>query len=119
MTILSRLPSIVAQAMVDAGLFADCTLSRESIASDGRGGFSPSTESVYTAKGLILDYSDFVRASSGSIRQEDRRVILLAEGLEVTPRPSDIVTIDGRDWRAIAVSSDPAKATFELQVRPS
>lgn len=116
--ILSRLPAIVSGAL--SSTFDDCTIERETMTADGRGGFEASTEANHDAKGLVLDYSDFARsASGGSIAASDRKVIILGHGLAITPRVGDLVTIGGARWRAISVSRDPAAATYEIQGRPS
>jgi len=45
----------------------------------------------------------------------DRKVLILADTLDVKPERTDSVRIDGETYRVREVSTDPAKAAWVLQ----
>lgn len=82
---------------------------------DGRGGSIP-THVEYPCRALIDDYSDFARGAS-NVPTKDRKALILAGTLDVTPRPGDVLEIGGEGWSLIEVKVDPATALFEAQAR--
>lgn len=110
MTILDTIPSIVSGAM--GGLvFATGSMKRVSARTpDGRGGFDDTTTSV-EVQGLVTNYSDRMRIAGG-IPADQRKVLILAHGLATPPVPEDIITLGGRDWKIIEVTTDPAIAVY-------
>ncbi len=88
------------------------------------GGYDPSTGTVdpgsttiYTARGMVDSFSP-AEIQAGIVKSTDRKVTLLTEGLGITPTPeTDKVTVEGADLTIVSVTSDPARATWTLQVR--
>lgn len=114
MSILDGLPDIINSALSD--VFRDATLTRiTNGASDGRGGYTETT-TTDACKALVTDYTSYQRGSLG-IPTNERKVLVLAATLEsgMAPRPGDRITIQGRAWSVIEVSSDPANATYECR----
>lgn len=114
MTILDSLPGTINSAL--GGMMRDATLTKVSArTSDGRGGFT-NTTTTHTCKALVSDYSAFVRGQLG-IPSNERKVLVLAAS--VTPAavvaPGDKITIQGRTWDVVEVTSDPANATYEAR----
>ena len=115
MGILDDIPGILSAAAGDL-LFTDATLKTVSgRTTDGRGGWTQSTTST-ACKALVTDYSAFMRATAG-IGSDERKVIILGHELGVVPEPEDTVTVEGKDWRIIEVSRDPASATYECRAK--
>lgn len=90
------------------------TLRRPTRAADGQGGFLPSY-SAHAGKGFVEDYSDMARRSG--IPGSDRKIVVLAKSLDLVPLRDDEVTVRGATYKVVEVRSDPALATYELQVR--
>jgi len=76
---------------------------------------TPTTTS-YTCKGIVEEYSDYAKANS-LVNAEDRKVLILATSLAVTPTDQDKVTIGGKTYRVIEAKTDPATAVWELRCR--
>ncbi|NBX02616.1 MAG: hypothetical protein EBR02_00845 [Alphaproteobacteria bacterium] len=77
----------------------------------------PNTE--YNVRGLIEDYSEF-HVSQGLVKAGDRRIILAAGSLSVTPAPGDTILFAGQSFLIIGVHSEYAADTpiiHTLQVR--
>ncbi|MCK6444413.1 hypothetical protein [Elstera cyanobacteriorum] len=75
------------------------------------------TTTTYTAKGMVDSFSP-TELSLGLVQPTDRKVTLLAQGLPITPDPmTDKIAAEGRELTVISVTSDPAKATWELVCR--
>lgn len=51
------------------------------------------------------------------IPAHDRKIIILAASLSVAPAVGHTITAEGRDWQIVALTRDPAKATWEVQGR--
>lgn len=119
--LLSRLPGVVARALNGAGVMEDGEITRPGArVADGRGGFTAGGGVDYPCKLLVADYSDALRSlANGAIGIRDRRAIVIADELSITPTVSDLVSALGETWAVIAVKRDPASATYELQIRPS
>lgn len=119
--LLQSLPGAVAGAL-DALLMGPATLRKPGArTADGRGGFTTGAATDHACRGIVTEYRDAIRAlSGGAIGAHDRKVLLLGASLPagIIPGVGDAVAIGGRDWRVIAVRSDPAGATYTLQVRP-
>lgn len=76
----------------------------------------PPTPQHNACLGVVDDFAAHLRDGS-MIQQTDRKVLILATSLAITPAPGDDCTIRGATGSVIRVSADPALATFELQVR--
>ena len=70
----------------------------------------------YACKGMIDTYSAYHLANS-LVEADDRRILILASSLSVTPTENDTVTIRGSSYSIIDVKTDPAIAVYELQCR--
>lgn len=115
MSILDDLPEAIAEALDD--VFRDGVLKVPGEpTSDGQGGWIPGAPTSYPCKALVDDYSDMRRATAG-IPAHDRKIIILAASLSVAPAVGHTINAEGRDWQIIALSRDPAKATWEVQGR--
>lgn len=115
MSILDELPEVIADALDD--VFRPATLNVPGgRVSDNQGGWTNTEPQYHPCKALVDDYSDFRRASAG-IPANYRKIILLAASLQASVEPAVGLTInaEGRDWQIVAVSRDPAGATWELQ----
>lgn len=117
MSVFDDLPDIIADALGDE--FKAATLSVPGAPySDGQGGFITSAPASHGCKALVADYSQYRRASEG-IPANDRNIIILGATLPdgVIPAPGQSITVESRAWQIIAVTRDPAAATYELQGR--
>lgn len=101
-----------------AGVMYGVTLSRSTEGSydPDTGTVIPGTSENFPAKGMVEDWGAYYLASQ-LVQAGDRKVTILATSLATTPSPNDTVTASGQTWTVVAVSSDPAKATWTLQVR--
>lgn len=116
MSILDSLPSIIGNALGE--VFRDATLTRrDANVSDGRGGFTTST-TTDACKALVMDYTSYQRGSQG-IATNERKVMILASTLAsgMAPKGGDTITVQGRAWSIIEVTSDPANATYECRAK--
>lgn len=115
MSILDALPAEIASALSD--VFRDGVLKVPSAqTSDGQGGFTTGSPVSHPCKALVDDFSDFRRSASG-IPANDRKIIVLGATVSVVPKVGHTITVEGRTWAVVAVSRDPAAATYELQAR--
>jgi hypothetical protein len=104
---------------------SDATLTKRARVSDGQGGYTQGAATSHACLAIISDYSDAIRAMSGAqgagggIGSRDRKGLIIAQSLPagVTPQVDDEFTLSG-SWRILAVKADPAKATYEIQLRP-
>ena len=86
------------------------------------GTYDPSTGTVST--GTTYSFTDGVVTVYGSMEidnttvlRTDRKLILNATGLGFNPAISGTVTINSSDFKVVSVRSDPAGATYTLQLR--
>ena len=115
MSILNDLPDVIAEALGD--VFRDGVLKVPGEpTSDGQGGWIPGAPTSHPCKALVDDYSDMRRATAG-IPAHDRKIIILAASLSVAPAGGHTINAEGRDWQIVALTRDPAGATYELQGR--
>jgi len=73
-------------------------------------------EVEYTCKAIVEMYSQRLRAE-GLVDMNDRKVLILAQSLEVTPVPGNRVTVRGITFTIIDVATDPALAVWECKGR--
>lgn len=115
MSILDDLPDAIAEALDD--VFRDAVLLVPGAqVTDGQGGYTSGPPTEHPCKALVDDYSDMRRSSRG-IPANDRKIIILAATLTVSPALGQSIRAEGRDWSIIALSRDPAAATWEVQGR--
>lgn len=115
MSILDDLPDVIAEALDD--VFRPATLKVPGPqVSDGQGGYISGPPVEHPCKVLVDDYSDMRRATAG-IPTNDRKIIILAASVAVSPAVGHAIRAEGRDWQIIALARDPARATWECQGR--
>lgn len=76
----------------------------------------PPTIQTHNCRGLVDDYRADQRDGT-LIQINDRKILILAPSLSVTPVPGDRITARGVVYTAITVQADPALATFSVQAR--
>lgn len=115
MSILDDLPDVIAEALDD--VFRPATLKVPGTqVSDGQGGYIAGPPADHPCKALVDDYSD-VRRSALGIPANDRKIIILAASMAVSPAVGHTIRAEGRDWSIISLTRDPAAATWEVQGR--
>lgn len=114
----SPLSGSLAKAVYRAakGIFLDATLTQVSVS--GGAAYEPGsqTETAHACKVIVEAYSDHFKAS-GLIDQKDRKVLILAQSLSVTPKEGDKVTVSGITFTAMEVQTDPATAVWVVRGR--
>lgn len=78
------------------------------------------TTTAYTAKGIVLNFSDYrVSNSGGLIKTGDRKLLVAARGLAIFPDPTtDTATLSGVTWKIEnAIQPVNEVVIYELQVR--
>jgi hypothetical protein len=115
MSVIEGLSKIVAET-AGALLFKEITLQRITNASDGRGGFTTSKE-TFQAKGVLSEYSDYIRQVSG-IPEDARLLVIQGYQIPYAPRVEDLVAIEGESWRIIRIEAAPGNAVYECEVHP-
>lgn len=114
---LAKVPGIVSKSL-DPMMKAAVLTKTAARAPDGRGGFTKATTD-HDCRAMITRYSDkLIAASEGVIGVKDRKAIVIAQSLIVTPERGDGFTLDG-SWTVENVDKDPAGATFVLQLKPA
>ena len=101
-------------------LFLDATLTRDVEVTDSpdRESFDPAdpTQTAYSCKAIVETYSQMFRRD-GLVEANDRKVLILATSLAVTPKAGDRVTISGVTFMVMEVETDPAVAVWTCQGR--
>jgi hypothetical protein len=116
-SILTKLPKIISKAV--GPLFYDAVLTRlvETTTSPDRDSWNPAapTEVTYTCKALFEEYESRLRLD-GKVKENERKTLVLAHTLSVTPIPGDKITITalGESSLCLIVNVDPARACWEL-----
>lgn len=116
MSILDDIPALVADVAGDL-VFYDAVLTRE-IPGTGGDPFDPPapTTVTYGCKAIVEGYSDYFK-KNGLVDAKDRKVLVLADSLEVTPEPGDRITVQNITFTVVTVATDPATALWEIQGR--
>lgn len=86
-----------------------------------RGAYDPATGSTsagtgYSCSAVITTYNA-VETDGTLIKATDRKAIVRAASLTVTPTTEGTLTVGTNTYAVVNVSSDPATATYELQLR--
>lgn len=83
----------------------------------GTGAVVPGTSTDHIARGFVDSFSSYEIANN-IVLAGDRRVLILATSLSITPTPAtDTVSANGQTLTIVAVKSDPAGAVWEIQAR--
>lgn len=116
MSILDRVPGIMAKAMGETVFRAGVLKVPGERVSNGQGGWIAGPPTLHPCRALVDDFSAYRRAA-GDIAGNDRKIIILAATLDVEPKVGHTINAEGRDWQIIALTRDPAGATYEVQGR--
>ena len=123
MSFLSYIPDMIVFAF--SCVFHDSTLTRTSLVYGANEWDAPASSSTtaYACK-AIHDTWGASWLSGGLVAADEVKVLVLAASLEVEPQPGDQITIRGQTFTIVpagggkpAVSTDPARATWELRCR--
>lgn len=123
MSILDDLPDLIGDAL--SGEFLDATLTRTTQVAGANPWDAPASSSTTTyACKAIHDTWGASWLSGGLVAADEVKVLVLAASLSVEPQPGDQITIRGETFTIVpagggkpAVSTDPARATWELRCR--
>lgn len=96
-----------------SGLFLDATLTRNGIAYDVDGELTSNATS-HSVKVVEESYSELARLAG--VSRDQRKFLILAKGMTVTPQIGDALTFEGDVFSIIGVNRDPAEATFTVDV---
>lgn len=112
----SPLESAIAKAVYSGAksLFFDATLARDTLTTGSPDvSFDPAgvTTTTYTCK-AIRDNPSKYEMSSGLVRTDQVKILILANSLSVTPRTQDRVTIQSETFTIDTVNGDPANALW-------
>ncbi len=109
------LAATIGRAM--AFLFLDATLQRDVPGTITDPADPPvPTEATYACKAIVEEYAERFRLD-GTVQSNERKVLILATTLALTPEPNDRITIRAETFTVVDVATDPALATWELKVR--
>ena len=115
-----ELADIINDALESADVPFDLTLSRDVPGSTAppysQWNPGPPTTQTHACRGFVDDYRADQRDGT-LIMQNDRKVVILAPSISVTPVPGDKVTARGQEYTVVTVQADPALATYLCQVR--
>jgi len=115
-----ELADIINDALEGADLPFDLTLTRE-VPGSTEPPYSPwnpgpPTTATHACRGFVDDYRADQRDGT-LIHLNDRKIVILAPSIAVTPVPGDKLTARGQTYTVVTVQADPALATFICQVR--
>lgn len=71
----------------------------------------PPTTTVFACRALVETYAERYRLD-GTVKANDRRLMILASTLATTPKPADRVTVAGATYTISEVATDPATAVW-------
>lgn len=74
------------------------------------------TQTPHTCKAIVEMYAERYRLD-GTIKANERKVLILASTLSVTPVPGDRITISGATLTIDEVATDPATAVWTCKGR--
>lgn len=110
-----ELAAEIADAMAD--VFIPATVTRMLPGGGPPWDPGPPIADPHTCRGIVDDYDVSLRDGTGIIEVTDRKVVILATSLAITPEPGNTVTIRGETGTIVHVGADPALATYECQTR--
>jgi hypothetical protein len=114
----SELAETIGAALVESGLPLGLTLIRETVVSDPAEPWNPPvTESSFHP---CLGFADAFEQSvidGYLVLSTDVKIVIVATSLAVEPVPGDRITIRGKTYHVIQVSTDPAQACWTCQGR--
>lgn len=102
------------------GLFLDATLTKDTASSNSPDidSFDPPAPTLtdYACKAIVETYAERYRVD-GTVKANERKVLILANSLSVTPAVNDRVAIRGVTFTIGEVATDPALAVWECKGR--
>lgn len=112
---LDKLPATVAGAF--SSTFRDAALVRDvAVAGSDPADPPPPTQASFACKALVEDYSERYKLE-GTVRESDRKLMILAATLSTTPHVGDRVTLQGSTYQVIGpIGTDPATAVWTCRV---
>lgn len=78
--------------------------------------YTGSPDVNYTGRGVFGSYND-IEIQATQINTTDVKLLCLQSEVTIPPKVDDVIIADGQDRRVLAVSQDPANATWTLQLR--
>lgn len=115
----SLLSGSLAKTIANAAktIFLDATLQHDT-PNAGADAFDPAapTPATYSCKAIVESYSTYFRAQ-GLVEQNDRKILILAATLAITPATGDKISVSGGTYTIVNVGTDPATAVWECQGR--
>ena len=112
MTLLNGQLSAIFNAAFE-GIYLPATLHKGTIAYDEAGN-PTSTGTDYPCRAMIDDMSEVARGQAGYTEKE-RRIMVLADSLDVEPTTSDEITVKGERYAVMDVNSDPAESYYSMR----
>jgi hypothetical protein len=103
-----------------AGIFLDFTIIRkESVLSVNPWEAPVTTSTSYACKGIVSKFKQY-EIDGENVKINDKKIVLLAEGLAITPELGDLIQVpnDTRKYEVVGmVTRDPAGATITAHCR--
>lgn len=90
-------------------------LSGARLEDDGAGGWQEATQTSYSGLGFMEAFTAQDRLAG--IPENARKIIVLANSIDIEPKPQDKVTMRGETLDIVTVDKDPAQATYTLMVK--
>lgn len=117
MSLRGSIPRLVARAL--APVLEDLTYQEVAqVPVDADKAWEGTTEAVrpHRCRGYVGEFSRAELASS-LVEANDRKVVVVADSLDVEPDETGRVVVSGRSLAVVSVRSDPLRATWEIQAR--
>lgn len=114
-----EIAATIADALTSADVPLDCVLSRTVPGTpDPNEPWNPGTPTTtnYECRGWA-DHYEAAELVNTTILATDVKVMIVAGTLAVEPQPTDTMTVGGKGYTIIAVSTDPAGAMWTVQAR--
>jgi hypothetical protein len=111
-----ELAETIADALEAADLPLDCVLTRSTPGDGDPWNPDAGTSTDYACKGFTDEYTALERADS-LIQADDIKVVIVATTVAIEPLPLDSVSIRSKTYTVVNVSTDPARALWQLQAR--
>ena len=97
-----------------AGIYLPATLHVSGSGYDDAGNPTAGADIDYDCRAMIDDMSEVARAQAGYTERE-RRIMVLADSVDVVPTTNDSVTVKGERYAIMDVNSDPAESYYSMR----
>lgn len=113
-----ELADTIADALADADIPIDVTVTREEEIGPGENPWDPPITGPvnYSCKGFVDTFGEFY-AAAGLVEAGDAKIVIVAKTLSIVPAIGNTVTARSKTWMILNVSADPALALYELHGR--